>query len=124
MNGTDRGPQAWTAALLARAQVTSNAYHLRDEKLADEVSARALQLAEKQAEPSSLAEALLGSNRAAAEAHLALARASSTPTEKRSHASEALSFARRFADEPLLKEVQAFVATLPGGLDAGPRRQP
>ena len=37
----DSAAQARTAVLLARAQVTSNAYHLRDETLADEVSARA-----------------------------------------------------------------------------------
>jgi hypothetical protein len=57
--GTDPAAQLRTAVLLARAQVTSNAYHLRDEALADQVSARALELAEKGGDPALLADALL-----------------------------------------------------------------
>jgi len=57
--GTNTAEQARSAVLLARAQVTSNAYHLRDEKLADQVSARALELAEKSNDPALLADALM-----------------------------------------------------------------
>jgi hypothetical protein len=275
--GADRSAQVRDSVLLARAQVTSNAYHLRDEKLADEVSAQALQLAEQQGDPSWLAEALhtrgrllywrafqnkqwaaaqplferaralyaqqedrrgeaeawlylglieqqqdrldagderfrtglalarairdpllesffhrhlaasaeergqldvaekgfvesarlrteqkacvlspfaqltlaefyekahrsaekihplveeaattasrCGSNRAAFDAQMALARAASSPAEKRKHATEALSFAKRFDEEKLVKEAEGLLATLPGGFDAGPQRR-
>src|SRR5262249_54970227 len=57
--GTDPAAQTRTAVLLARAQVTSNAYHLRDEPLAGQASARAVELAEKGGDPALLADALL-----------------------------------------------------------------
>jgi tetratricopeptide (TPR) repeat protein len=54
----DRRGEVRASVFLARAQVTSNAYHLRDEQLADEVSSQALKLAEQQGDPLLLAEAL------------------------------------------------------------------
>ena len=59
----DAAAQARTAVLLARAQVTSNAYHLRDETLADEVSARAMDLAEKSNDPALIADASMARGR-------------------------------------------------------------
>ena len=59
----DAPAQARTAVLLARAQVTSNAYHLRDETLADEVSARAMDLAEKSNDPALIADASMARGR-------------------------------------------------------------
>lgn len=59
----DAGAQARTAVLLARAQVTSNSYHLRDEKLADQVTVRALDLAEHGKDPALIAEALMARGR-------------------------------------------------------------
>jgi tetratricopeptide (TPR) repeat protein len=61
--GADPAGEARTLVLLARAQVTSNSYHLRDEKLADQVSARALEAAERNKEPGLLADALLSRGR-------------------------------------------------------------
>jgi len=61
--GTDHREQTRIAVLLARAQVTSNAYHLRDETLTDQVTARSLQLAEQEKDPALLAEALLARGR-------------------------------------------------------------
>jgi tetratricopeptide (TPR) repeat protein len=61
--GSDSAAQLRTAVWLARAQVTSNAYHLRDEPLADQVSARAVELAEKGNDPDLLADALLSRGR-------------------------------------------------------------
>jgi tetratricopeptide (TPR) repeat protein len=55
---SDRPGEVRAAVLLARAQVTSNAYHLRDEQLADEASRHALELAEQQGDPLLLADAL------------------------------------------------------------------
>ena len=55
--------EARALVLLARAQVTSNSYHLRDEKLADQVSARALEVAERNKDPGLLADALLSRGR-------------------------------------------------------------
>ena len=59
----DAAAQARTAVLLARAQVTSNAYHLRDETLADQVSARAMDLAEKSTDPALIADASMARGR-------------------------------------------------------------
>jgi hypothetical protein len=55
---SNRAQEVRASVLLARAQVTSNAYHLRDEQLADESSSQALKLAEQQGEPLLLADAL------------------------------------------------------------------
>jgi hypothetical protein len=54
----DRRGEVRASVFLARAQVTSNAYHLRDEKLADETSSHALALAEQQGDSPLLADAL------------------------------------------------------------------
>ena len=59
----DAAAQVRTAVLLARAQVTSNSYHLRDEKLADQVTVRALDLAEQSKDPALIAEALMARGR-------------------------------------------------------------
>jgi hypothetical protein len=61
--GSDDGARLRTVVLLARAQVTSNAYHLRDESVADQQSAEALTLAEKANSPGLLAEALMSRGR-------------------------------------------------------------
>ena len=61
--GSDDGARLPTVVLLARAQVTSNAYHLRDEPVADQQSAEALMLAEKGNSPGLLAEALMSRGR-------------------------------------------------------------
>lgn len=61
--GSDEGARLRAAVLLARAQVTSNAYHLRDEQLAEQESAQALALAEKGNAPGLLADALMSRGR-------------------------------------------------------------
>ncbi len=61
--GSDDGARLRTVVLLARAQVTSNSYHLRDESVADQQSAEALTLAEKGNSPGMLAEALMSRGR-------------------------------------------------------------
>jgi hypothetical protein len=50
-----------------------------------------------------------GSNLAAVHAHLHLARTASTPAEKKKHAEEAVSLAKRFDDEDLVKEANALL---------------
>jgi tetratricopeptide (TPR) repeat protein len=63
IGGSDPLSRTRTLVLLSRAQVTSNAYHLRDEKLTDQVSAQALEVAEKSHDPALLADALLSRGR-------------------------------------------------------------
>jgi hypothetical protein len=61
--GADAAARVRASVLLARAQVTSNAYHLRDEELADQTSAEALALAEPSKDSALLADALMSRGR-------------------------------------------------------------
>ncbi|HZX43017.1 MAG TPA: hypothetical protein VFE93_14350 [Myxococcaceae bacterium] len=61
--GADAAARVRASVLLARAQVTSNAYHLRDEQLADQTSAEALALAEPSKDSALLADALMSRGR-------------------------------------------------------------
>ncbi len=61
--GADAGARVRTSVLLARAQVTSNSYHLQDEQLADQTSAEALALAEHGKDSGLLADALMSRGR-------------------------------------------------------------
>ena len=64
--------------------------------------------------PGLLAEAVAtatrcGSNAAAIQAHLQLARAAQNPADRRKHAEQALALAKRFDDDALVKEAAALL---------------